>query len=157
MRNNSGHYRSGAKYCNGHNYSSSISAISDNYAGYYAARQHLYLSCNGYAIFLCSSIDDTHCFHYSVDFLQKANVYDVINYVGVRDTIHHINILAQAVNFQDQSNVYYRWAGLVLGHFLAGFALRLYEAEPGWEGVTLLRGKGKKGAGGSKIFDIERM
>ena len=52
----------------------------------------------------------------------------MVDYVGVRDAIHHINILAQAVNFQYQSNVFYRWANLVLEYFPVGFALHLYEA-----------------------------
>ena len=76
----------------------------------------------------------------------------MVNYAAV-----HAAILARAVRCGDKPNVYCKSCGLELGSLYACFALHLYEAEPGWAGVTLLRGKGKKGAGGSKIFDIERM
>jgi len=89
----SGYYYSLADYRTVNYHSGFICAISDNYAGYYIARQHLYFSTDEYKTVLCSPIDDTHCFYCSVDFLQKADVYGVIDYVGVRDIVRHVNVL----------------------------------------------------------------
>ena len=138
LRNDSGHYYSLADYRTGYNHSGVVSTISHNYAGYYIARKNPYLSCDEYTTFLCPSIDDTNCLYYSVDFLQKADFYSVIDYAGVRAGIHNSNHLARAVKRSDKHNVYCKSCNLELGSLFACFASRLYEAVPGWPGANIL-------------------
>lgn len=137
--NDVGCYDCGADYCTGNCHGGFIRGIDGNYAGYYTARQHLYFSRSEYRTCLCSSIDNTHCFDFSVDFLQKANFYGIVNYAAGHAAILHRSHLAQAVGCSNaKSSLYCKSAGLKLAYLCAGFAPHLHEAMPGRPGSYIL-------------------
>ena len=137
--NDVGCYDCGADYGTGNYHSGFIRGIGGNYAEYYTARQYFYFSCSEYKTFLCSSIDDTPCFYFPVDFLQKANCYGIVSYVAVHAVILHRKYFAQAVECSNgKSSLYCNSAGLKLAYLCAGFAPHLYEAMPGRPGACIL-------------------
>ncbi len=137
--NDVGCYDCGADYCTGNYHGGFIRGIDGNYAGYYTARQHLYFSSSEYRTFLCSSIDNTRCFDFPVDFLQKANCYGIVNYAAVHTAILHRSLFAQDVGCRNaKSGLYCKSAGLKLAYLCAGFAPHLYEALPGRPGACIL-------------------